>query len=63
MRTNIDIDDTLLAEARTALGTRGKRETVEAALREVVERQKQIAAFEALRGSGWDGDLDAMRRD
>ena len=61
MRTNIDIDDQLLAEAMAATGQTTKRGTVEEALRRIVKQQRQIEAIEALRGLGWKGDLGAMR--
>ena len=63
MRTNIDIDDALLAEAMAATGQSTKRATVEAALRTVVRLQRQRAALRNLEGIGWDGDLDRMRED
>ncbi|MFT3853971.1 MAG: type II toxin-antitoxin system VapB family antitoxin [Ilumatobacteraceae bacterium] len=62
MRTNIDIDDELLAEAQTIAGTRTKRETVEFALREVVRRRARRAVLD-LRGTvAWDADLDELRQ-
>ena len=61
MRTNIEIDDQLLAEAMAATGATTKRATVEAALRTVIRMHKQVAALERLKGIGWEGDLDAMR--
>jgi Arc/MetJ family transcription regulator len=61
MRTNIEIDDRLLAEAMAATGQTTKRATVEAALRSVIRLRDQAAAIERLKGIGWDGDLDAMR--
>jgi Arc/MetJ family transcription regulator len=62
MRTNIDIDDALLAEAMKALGTKTKKETVEAALERAVRRYQQRRVLE-LRGTvEWDGDLEEMRR-
>ena len=63
MRTNIDIDDDLMAEAMKATGQTTKKATVEAALRKVVVISEQMAALEALRGLGWEGDLDKMRDD
>lgn len=61
MRTNIEIDDALMAEAMKALGARTKRETVEMALRRAVHAQRQLSAWDELRGTGWTGDLDTMR--
>lgn len=37
-RTSVDLDEELLAQAQSVLGTRGVRDTVEAAFREVVRR-------------------------
>jgi Arc/MetJ family transcription regulator len=63
MRTNIDIDDKLMAEAMAASGLSTKRETVEAALR-LLARRKRHASARALFGRvQWEGDLDAERRD
>lgn len=63
MRTNIEIDDQLMAEAMQALGAKTKREAVETALRDVVKQRQQMQALLSLRGIGWVGDLDAMRTD
>lgn len=43
-RTVIDLDDDLLAEVAQALGTRTKTETVDAALREVLENRRRALA-------------------
>jgi Arc/MetJ family transcription regulator len=61
MRTNIEIDDELLAEAMAATGHTTKRATVEAALRTLIRLRNQAAAIERMKGMGWEGDLDAMR--
>jgi Arc/MetJ family transcription regulator len=64
MRTNIDIDDDLMAAAMQASGLSTKRETVEAGLRVLVQRHKAYADILALAGQiDWQGDLDAWRRD
>jgi Arc/MetJ family transcription regulator len=63
MRTNIEIDDALMAEAMEALGVTTKREAVDKALRRIVRTTRQLKALDELRGSGWDGDLDTMRTD
>ncbi len=39
MRTNIDLDDELLARAAEIAGTKTKKSTVEYALRELIRRQ------------------------
>ena len=61
MRTNIELDDDLLAEAMAATGLPTKRATVEEALRALVIRHRQKTAMANLAGLGWEGDLDAMR--
>jgi Arc/MetJ family transcription regulator len=63
MRTNIDIDDDLLAKATEALGTATKKATVEEALQRVVRNYEARKAIADLRGIGWEGDLKEMRRD
>ncbi|MCA1842501.1 MAG: type II toxin-antitoxin system VapB family antitoxin [Actinobacteria bacterium] len=61
MRTNIDIDDELLAQAQALAGMKGKKATVEFALRELVRRKQRHTALE-LRGTvNWEGDLDRSR--
>ena len=63
MRTNIVIDDRLMAEAQRLTGLKTKKETVELGLRTLLRigRQEQIRRF---RGKlNWQGDLDAMRTD
>ncbi len=62
MRTNIEIDDELLAEAMAAAGHSTKRATVEEGLRLLVRLRRQVQALEDLEGLGWEGDLDEMRR-
>ncbi len=61
MRTNIVIDDQLMAEAMAVSGLRTKRETVETALRTLIRIRRQADVL-ALAGTvDWVGDLDAMR--
>ena len=63
MRTNIVIDDELMADAMRATGARTKREAVELGLRTLLRlrRQQDIRRY---RGRlPWAGDLDAMRTD
>jgi Arc/MetJ family transcription regulator len=62
MRTNIVIDDRLIGEAMAASGLKTKRAVVEEALRRMVAL-KQQEGLRKLRGAGWDGDLETMRRD
>jgi Arc/MetJ family transcription regulator len=62
-RTNIDIDDDLMAAAMKASGLKTKRAVVEEGLRELARESRLRLALERLRGIGWEGDLDEMRRD
>lgn len=61
MRTNIVLDDDLVAEAQRITGAKTKREVVELALRDLVDRQKRLGIL-ALRGRvRWEGDLELSR--
>lgn len=62
-RTNIDIDDELMARAMKATGLRTKRAVVEEGLKQLAREEELRQALERLRGIGWEGDLDEMRRD
>ena len=63
MRTNIVIDDDLMAQAMSATGSTTKREAVELALRTLLRLRRQ-GELRQLRGRlDWDGDLEAMRTD
>lgn len=61
MRTNIEIDEELMAEAMKATGLKTKRATIEEALRRVIVSEERRQALKNLAGLGWEGDLDAMR--
>jgi Arc/MetJ family transcription regulator len=63
MRTNIVIDDELMAEALAASGLKTKREAVEAGLRLLARRARQASAVDLFGAVDWRGDLDADRRD
>ncbi|MBO9621515.1 MAG: type II toxin-antitoxin system VapB family antitoxin [Sphingomonas sp.] len=60
MRTNIEIDQGLVAQVMRAIGAKTKREAVDTALRETLRLRQQEALLQ-LWGIGWDGDLDEMR--
>lgn len=64
MRTNIVIDDKLMADAMKASGAKTKKEAVEEALRTMIRLRNQ-AEIRKLRGklTSWEGDLEAMRLD
>ncbi len=63
MRTNIEIDDELMDEALKLSGLPTKRAVVEEGLRLMVRLRKQARALKSLKGLGWEGDLDVMRRE
>jgi Arc/MetJ family transcription regulator len=63
VRTNIDIDEAVLTEAIELTGVKTKKAVVEMALQHLVRHYSRKRAWEELRGLGWDGDLDEMRRD
>lgn len=61
MRTNIVIDDKLMAQALKASGAATKKEAVELGLKLLVRQNKQ-QAVRKLRGKlKWEGDLNEMR--
>lgn len=63
MRTNIVIDDDLIAQALKLTGLKTKREAVELGLKTLIglKHQENIKRF---RGKLlWEGDLDAIRVD
>ena len=60
VRTNIELDDELVAEAMAMTGLPTKRATVEEALRVLLQHRRKTALAN-LACLGWEGDLDAMR--
>lgn len=63
MRTNIVIDDKLMADAIKASGAKTKKEAVEFGLKALV-RLKQQERIKGFRGKlRWQDDLDRMRTD
>jgi Arc/MetJ family transcription regulator len=63
MRTNIVIDDKLMAEAMRATGLKTKRAVVELGLRRLVQLNAQARILELKGTVQWEGDLREMRRD
>ncbi|WP_149827387.1 type II toxin-antitoxin system VapB family antitoxin [Streptomyces tailanensis] len=57
-RTVIDLDDEALAEAARHLGTSTKKDTVNAALREIADRRRRAAAVERMRQMVAEGEID-----
>ncbi len=63
MRTNIVIDDKLMTEALDVSGYRTKKETVEEALRLMIQMKRQ-SSIRKYRGKlHWEGDIERMRTD
>lgn len=60
-RTNIDIDDDACAAVMERYRLRSKREAVNYALRVLAAEPLDVDAARALRGSGWDADLEELR--
>ncbi len=63
MRTNIVIDDQLMADTMRATGAKTKREAVDLALKAVVRLEAQKALLDLGGKLDWKGDLEAMRTD
>ena len=63
MRTNIVIDDELIADVMKASGARTKKEAVDSALRKYLQllHQRKILKYQGK--LHWEGDLEAMRLD
>jgi Arc/MetJ family transcription regulator len=62
-RTNIDIDDDLVREVMRRYDLSTKKEAVDLALRRLVGVPLTKDFLLGLKGTGWSGDLDAMRDD
>jgi Arc/MetJ family transcription regulator len=62
MRTNIEIDDTLMAEAQKASGLATKKQTVEQALRLMIRLRRQHQVDVAFGKYRWRGSLARSRK-
>jgi len=62
VRTNIDIDEKLIEEARRVTGLSTKKAIVERALEELVRREREREILNYFGKLKWEGDLDAMRQ-
>lgn len=60
-RTNIDIDEKAVAAVMRRYGLGTRREAVNYALRALATEPLSVAAARKLRGTGWGGDIEAMR--
>ena len=61
MRTNLDIDDTLIDRVMAATKLPTKRAAVDAGLRALLRLEEQKEVLGLAGEVHWDGDLDAMR--
>jgi len=61
MRTNIEIDDDLMAQAQKASGFSTKKQTVEEALRLMIKLRRQHQVRGAFGKYRWRGDLAQSR--
>ena len=61
-RTNIDLDDHLVNEVIRRYGLATKKQAVDLALRRLIGVPLTASERRELEGSGWEGDLDEMRR-
>jgi Arc/MetJ family transcription regulator len=62
-RTNIELDDELVAEVMRRYGVSTKRQAVDLALRRLVGVRLNPEFLLGLEGIGWDGELDGIRRE
>ena len=62
MRTNIEIDDRLMAEAQKASGQATKKQTVEQALRLLIRLRQQREVGAAFGKYRWRGNLARSRK-
>ena len=61
MRTNIEIDDELMAKALKLSRLKTKRAVVEEGLRALIEKRGRRLLRDSFGKYPWDGDLDQMR--
>jgi len=61
-RTNIDIDERACSVVMRRYGLRTKRAAVNFALRELAV-EATVEEARAMKGIGWEGDLEEMRTD
>jgi Arc/MetJ family transcription regulator len=61
MRTNIVLDEDLVAKAQKITGIKTRRALVDFSLREVIRRKKQRNLSRLFGKIHWTGDLEEMR--
>jgi Arc/MetJ family transcription regulator len=60
-RTNIDIDEEACSEVMRRYKFSTKRDAVNFSLRSLAAEGLTVKEARAMRGSGWEGDLDEIR--
>ena len=63
MRTNIEIDDQLMQKAMKLSNASTKKETVEQALKALIQREQQRKILKLKGSVVWEGNLAEMRND
>ena len=63
MRTNIVVDDSLMAEAMRLSSIKTKKGVIDQALRLLVQVKRQEAVRQLKGKLSWQGNLEEMRRD
>ncbi|HHZ08922.1 MAG TPA: type II toxin-antitoxin system VapB family antitoxin [Rhizobiales bacterium] len=64
MRTDIEIDDKVVAELMALTGAKSKRQVVDEALRAQLDRTRAAKDVLSLQGRvEWEGDPASLRRD
>lgn len=61
MRTNVDIDETLLEEARSLSGLKTKKAVIHEALQLLVRQRQRRKILDLAGKVEWVGNLDEMR--
>ena len=61
-RTNIDLDDEAVEAVMHRYHLSTKRDAVNFALRSLAAEPMSLEQARAMRGTGWEGDLDDMRK-
>ena len=61
-RTNVVLDDTLVAQCLKATGIKTRRALIDHALQELLRHARQMKILSLKGAVSWEGDLDAWRR-
>lgn len=61
-RTNVVLDDKLVAQCQAVTGISTRRSLIDHALQELLRHERQKAVLELKGKIDWQGDLNALRR-